>query len=59
VVKVSGYPFLPLFFLVSTLALMIVAFINRPMESTAALVTVAAGIPVYYLWVRTVDKPAS
>lgn len=59
VVKVPGYPFLPLFFLVSTLALMIVAFINRPMESTAALVTVAAGIPVYYIWVRAVDKPVS
>ncbi len=59
VVKVPGYPFLPLFFLVFTLALMVVAFINRPMESSAAIVTVAAGIPVYYLWVRTVDKPTS
>ncbi len=59
VVKVPGYPFLPLFFLVSTLALMVVAFINRPIESSAALVTVAAGIPVYYIWVRAVERTTS
>jgi len=59
VVKVPGYPLLPLFFLVSTLALMIVAFINRPMESSAALLTVAAGIPVYYIWLRAVDRTTS
>ena len=59
VVKVPGYPFLPLFFLVTTLGLMVVAFINRPLESSAALVTIAAGIPVYFIWVRAVDRTAS
>jgi APA family basic amino acid/polyamine antiporter len=54
--KVPLYPFLPVFFLVTTLLLMVVAFINRPIESSAALVTVAAGVPVYYLWVRAVDR---
>jgi hypothetical protein len=36
-----------------------VAFINRPVESSAALVTVAAGIPVYYIWIRAVDRTTS
>jgi APA family basic amino acid/polyamine antiporter len=51
-VKVWGYPVVPIFFLASTLALMIVAYINRPFESTAAVLTVAAGIPCYFLWVK-------
>jgi APA family basic amino acid/polyamine antiporter len=59
VVKVPGYPFLPLFFLAATLVLMIVAFINRPMESSAAIVTVAAGIPAYYIWIKAVRRPTS
>jgi len=29
---------------------MAVNYINRPLESTAAIVTVLAGIPVYILW---------
>ncbi len=51
-VKVWGYPVVPLFFLAGSLVLMVVAFINRPVESTAAIVTVAAGIPCYLLWIR-------
>jgi APA family basic amino acid/polyamine antiporter len=48
-VNVPGYPFVPAFFLLATLTLMIVAFINRPLESTAAIVTVLAGVPCYFL----------
>jgi APA family basic amino acid/polyamine antiporter len=51
-VKVWGYPFIPIFFLVSSLLLMIVAFYNRPVESTAAIVTILIGIPSYYIWLR-------
>jgi APA family basic amino acid/polyamine antiporter len=54
--KVPGYPLVPLFFLAGTLTLMIIAYINRPVESTAAVATVLAGIPCYYLWIRTAGK---
>lgn len=53
-VRVPGYPLVPLFFLVSTLALMVVAYIGRPVESTAAVATVLAGIPCYLIWIRVV-----
>ena len=56
-VKVLGYPIVPIFFLVSTLALMVVAYMSRPVESTAAIVTVVAGIPCYILWVKAVKVP--
>jgi APA family basic amino acid/polyamine antiporter len=54
--KVWGYPIVPLFFLFCSLVLMVFNYINRPLESTAAVVTVLAGIPCYYLWVRSVNK---
>lgn len=59
VVKVPGYPALPLFFLASTLLLAVVAYVNRPVESTAAVLLVLAGVPAYYLWRRiTARGPA-
>lgn len=51
-VRAWGYPVVPVFFLAATLFLMVVAYINRPAESSAAVVTVLAGVPCYYLWVR-------
>jgi APA family basic amino acid/polyamine antiporter len=55
-VRIPGHPATPIFFLASSLALMIVAYINRPVESTAAIATVAAGVPCYYLWIRGVGR---
>ncbi len=50
--RVSGYPLVPLFYLLTSLALMVVAFVNRPLESSAAILTVAAGWPVFLAWER-------
>jgi len=55
-VRVPGGPLVPVFFLASTLVLMVVAYINRPFESTLAIVTVLAGVPLYFLWVRASRK---
>jgi basic amino acid/polyamine antiporter, APA family len=56
-VKVHGYPYVPVFFLASTFALMAVAYANRPLESTAAVLTVLGGIPLYLLWLKFVEPP--
>ncbi len=56
-VKVWGYPAVPLFFLVASLVLMVIAYMNRPLESSAAVVTVMLGIPIYYIWAKSVKKP--
>ena len=50
--KVWGYPLTPIFFLTASLALMVVAFANRPKESCIAILTVILGVPCYYLWIR-------
>ena len=54
-VKVWGYPYIPIFFLSSSLILMVIAYFNRPVESTAAILTVILGIPFYLLWVKGVN----
>ena len=51
-VRVWGYPFTPGFFLLSTFCLMIITYITRPMESTAAILTVSCGIPFYFIWLK-------
>jgi len=53
--KVPAYPIIPLIFLACTLYLAIIAFINRPVESAAAILTILIGIPLYYLWIRFKD----
>lgn len=55
-VRVWGFPAIPLFYLVSSLLLMVIAFKNRPLESTAAIVTIVLGIPCYFLWVKGVKS---
>jgi len=54
--KVWGYPYVPLFFLTASLFLMIINYLNRPLESTAAVLTVLAGIPCYFLWIKGLRK---
>jgi APA family basic amino acid/polyamine antiporter len=49
-VKTWGYPVIPLIFLVCSASLLIIAYINRPLESSAAVLTVLVGIPLFYLW---------
>ena len=52
VVKVWGYPFTPIFFLLTTFCLMVITYITQPMESTAAILTVTCGIPFYFVWLK-------
>ncbi|MBN1827387.1 MAG: amino acid permease [Candidatus Eisenbacteria bacterium] len=49
-VRTPGHPVTTLFYLTASLALLFAAWINRPVESTAAMISVAAGFPLYLLW---------
>jgi APA family basic amino acid/polyamine antiporter len=51
-VKVWAYPLVPLFFILSSIALMTFAYFERPLESTAAVLSVLLGVPCYFLWVK-------
>jgi APA family basic amino acid/polyamine antiporter len=43
-----GYPWVQIFFLTTSAGMLILSFIERPAESSIALITVLLGLPVYF-----------
>lgn len=50
--KLPGFPIAHIVFVISGIAILILAFIERPLESSVAILTTLLGIPVYYLFKR-------
>jgi APA family basic amino acid/polyamine antiporter len=48
--RTPGYPLTPAVYLFLTMLLTVSTFLDRPLVSTYALLSILAGIPVYYLW---------
>ena len=46
---IPGFPVLPAFFILSSSLILVLAFLERPMESSIALGLILAGVPVFYL----------
>ena len=47
-----GYPVVPAIYIIVGLTILCLAFFERPLESSIALGTIAAGVPAYYLFIR-------
>lgn len=58
VLKVAGYPVLPAFFILSSLMVLILAFLERPVESSIAIGVILVGIPTFY-WLTKNQSKAS
>lgn len=52
VLKLKGYPFTQIIYVLTGTAILGLSFLERPVESSIALATVITGIPVYYLFKR-------
>jgi APA family basic amino acid/polyamine antiporter len=52
VVKMPGYPVAPALYLLFGTLILVLAFLQRPLESSIALGTVAIGVPVYFFFRR-------
>lgn len=50
--KLPGFPILHLFFIITGIAILILAFFERPLESSVAIITALSGIPVFYWFKR-------
>ncbi|MBS3806504.1 MAG: amino acid permease [Bacteroidales bacterium] len=48
--RAPGHPFFPLFFMISNLAILVLGYAERPVESSIALGTILIGIPLYYIF---------
>ena len=53
------YPVVPLFYLFFGIAMLLLSFLERPIESSIAILTVAVGIPAYLLFKSRYSKPAA
>lgn len=54
--KLPGYPVAPVFFIVVNLAILFLAYFERPWESTIAILTALSGIPVFYWFKKKKGK---
>ena len=52
VFKTPGYPFVQIFFIMISLVILVLAFLERPVESSIALGVILVGIPAYFLLKR-------
>jgi len=50
--SIPAYPLPPIIFALTSFAILVLAYLERPLESSVALATVGAGIPFYYLFTR-------
>lgn len=50
--KIKGYPFTQILYIVTGASILVLSFLERPAESLIALATALTGIPVYYLFKR-------
>jgi len=48
--RTPGYPVVPAVYLAGTGLLTAAVFYERPVVSSISLLSIAAGVPVYYLW---------
>lgn len=53
--KMPGYPLVQIVFIVTGIVMLVLAYLERPMESSIAIITALSGIPVYY-WFRYSKK---
>jgi APA family basic amino acid/polyamine antiporter len=53
--KLPGYPVAPVFFILVNVAILVLAYFERPWESTIAVLTALSGIPVFY-WFKMKRK---
>ena len=48
--RLPGFPVVPLFYILAGVSILVLGFLERPVESGIALVMVVAGVPVYYVF---------
>lgn len=49
-IRIPGYPFTQMIYIASGIVILVLSFLERPVESSVALLTVAAGIPAFYFF---------
>jgi APA family basic amino acid/polyamine antiporter len=56
--KLPGFPYIHIIFILTGIAMLILAFLERPLESTIAILTALSGVPVFY-WFQIKGKKST
>ncbi len=54
--RIKGFPFTQVIYMAAGIMILVLSFMERPMESSVALLTVAVGIPAYFIFKKTNGK---
>ena len=59
--RMPGFPLVPILFATASISMLTLAYLERPVESTVALLTVGAGVPFFFFfrWVRDTNPAFS
>ena len=57
--KLPGYPFTPMIYILAGITMLTLSFMERPLESSIAILTILAGLPAYYLFGKQRAKKGS
>lgn len=49
-IRMKGFPIVQLIYIITGLLMLILSFLERPLESSVALLTVAVGVPAYFIF---------
>jgi basic amino acid/polyamine antiporter, APA family len=55
--RVPGYPITPALFIAAAVAIVVNTVVARPLQALIGLGIVATGVPVYFVWRRTIFPP--
>ena len=53
--RMAGYPYTQILYITTGVLILVLSFLERPVESSIAVLVVAAGIPAYYIFKKTGD----
>lgn len=56
ILKIPGYPLFPAIFIILSSIILVLAFLERPVESSIAIGVILAGIPVFYVLKRNYTR---
>jgi APA family basic amino acid/polyamine antiporter len=51
--KMAGFPFTQLLYITTGVMILVLSYLERPVESTIASITVIAGVPAYYIFKKS------
>lgn len=58
VIKLPGYPVVPAVYILAGVTILVLSFLQRPVESSIAVATVLVGIPIYLAFKKKYRSPA-